>query len=215
MSNFADSILELLLSWIRGIFNDIWSMLSGNSGSFFAWLGRHWLSLVCILLISGVTIDLIVYILRWHPQRVWISKLNRIFHRTTEEEASFSDGYLNGIESFELDSDPVISEYINTAPQLEQFDAGIQPEPQPDPVDETPAIPQAPVRRRRSDRHVRRSNRKRFISIKLPSLEENESPYTAYPVPPVHAREAFHDAVYPSDNQSLWQQSAKNNNADN
>ncbi len=213
MNNFANSILELLLSWIRGIFNDIWSMFSGDGGSFFAWLGRHWLSLLCVLLLAGITIDLIVYLLRWHPQRVWISTFNRLFHRATEEEITFNDGYLAGIDSFELDSDPVISEYINAAPQLEQFDAGMQPIPEPTLQEIPPAEDSAPVRRRRSDRHERRGLRRKLISIKLPSLEEQETPYTNYPAPPVRAREAFHDAVYPSDNQQPWQQGANDNNA--
>lgn len=212
MNNFADSILELLLSWVRGILSDIWHMFSGDGGSLFAWLGKHWLSLLCVLLIVGATVDLIVYILRWHPQRVWISTFNRIFHRATEEEITFNDGYLSGIESFELDSDPVISEYINSAPQLEQYDAGIQQAPDPA-SQEIPPIEEAlPVRRRRSDRHERRSARKKLISIKLPSLEEDDTPYTNYPSPPVRAREAFHDAVYPSDNQQPWQQGTTSDN---
>ena len=60
MSSFSDSILKLLLSGVRGVFNDLWNMLSGNAGSLFGWLGRHWLSLICILLIAGVTIDLLI-----------------------------------------------------------------------------------------------------------------------------------------------------------
>lgn len=207
MSNFIHSMLELLLSWVKGVFSDIWSMLSGDNGSFFAWMGRHWLSLVCVLLISGITLDLMIYILRWKPQRVWKSTFDRLFRKKTEEEAFFDDGYLNGIESFELDSDPVISEYINATPQLVQFDAGIQPDPAPIPEE---APPQQPVRRRRSDRHTHRSVRRHFISIKLPSLDESEAHYSAYPAPPVHAREAFHDAVYPSDNQPTWPQSTDN-----
>lgn len=211
MSNIIDSILELLLSWVRGIFNDVWNMFSGDSGSFFAWLGRHWLSLVCILLIGGITIDLLIYILRWHPQRIWLSKLNCLFGRRTDEENTFISGYEEGIDSFELDSDPELSEYINEAPRLEQYEAGIAS------VDTAPqaeiTAPEATsVRRRRSDRHIKRGH-KRLINLKLPSLEESETPYTAYPAPPVHAREAFHDAVYPSDNTSLWQQSLESNHA--
>lgn len=206
MNTFVNSILELLLSWIRGIFSDIWAMLTGDSGSFFAWLGKHWLSLVCVLIIGGVTIDWVIYILRWHPQRVWRSKFNRLFRRQTEEETAFADGYLAGIESFELDSDPVISEYINASPKLEQFDAGIEMNTPSLPAETPPLAENQYIRRRRSDRHVRRGPRRRFISLKLPSLEENETPYTAYPAPPVRAREAFHDAVYPSDNQPVWPQ---------
>ncbi len=209
MSNFSDSILELLLSWVRGVFSDVFSIFSGDSVSIFAWLGRHWLSLVCILLIGGVTIDLLVYILRWHPQRVWLSKFKRIFDRRTTEENAFIDGYENGIDSFELDVDPQISEYINE-PRFEQYETVTDaPTPQPE---VTPAE-DVPVRRRRSDRHVKH-NRKRRIHIKLPSLDDSETPYTVYPAPPVHAREAFHSAVYPSDNTPLWQQSSENNHAD-
>ena len=210
MNNFSDSLLELLLSWIKSIFIDVWNLLSGDNGTFFAWLGKHWLSLVCVLLLSGITIDLIIYILRWHPQRVWMSKFKRIFSRSSEEETTFDNGYVDGIESFELDSDPVISEYINAAPNLEQFDAGIQQLPVSE-IHEDP--PSAPVRHRRSDRHAKHHTRKRLISIKLPKLDESEALYSAYPAPPVQAREAFHNAVYPSDNQPVWQQGNDSNNA--
>ena len=210
MSSLIDSILELLLSWVRGILNDVWNMFSGDSGSFFAWLGRHWLSLVCILLISGITIDLIVYILRWNPQRVWFSKFNRLWGRTAEEN-TFISGYETGIDSFELDSDPELSEYINEAPQLEQYEAGIAASVDAVPQPEITAASETTVRRRRSDRHAKRGH-KRLINLKLPALDENAASYTAYPAPPVPAREAFHNAVYPSDNPELWHQQSLDNN---
>lgn len=209
MSSFSDSILELLLSWVRGIFVDVWNIFSGNSGSFFTWVGKHWLSLICILLIGGITIDLIIYILRWRPQRVWFSRFKRLFGRQNEEDSVFVSGYDVGIESLELDAAPEISEYINSDPQLDQFDAVIDTAPQPEITTEAEA---AAVRHRRSDRHVKR-NRKRRIRIKIPSLNENETPYATYPAPPVHARDAFHNAVYPSDNAPLWQQNNESNHA--
>lgn len=193
MNSFIDSILEALLSWVKSGLNDLWSLLSGGSDSFFAWLGRHWLSLLCVLLIGGLTIDFIVYLLRWHPQRVWNSKLNRLFLRKSEEDTHFEEGYNEGIQSFELDADPLISDYINAAPQLATYEAAVPAVPmQPDNQD------QHPVRRRRSDRHQHPA-RRHLIPIKLPHLEDSAPNKNASIASPLHTREAFHSPVYPSD----------------
>ena len=204
MNSLIDSILELLLSWVKGVLNDIWTLLSGGSGSFFAWLGRHWLSMLCILLIGGITLDFIIYLLRWHPQRVWNSKLNRLFTRKNEEERHFEEGYDDGIQSFELDSDPVISNYINAVPQFEPYEAAVPAAEMP-PAPEAPSN-QAPVRRRRSERH-RRNAHKHLIPIKLPH-GESADPALNTPAAPLHTREAFHTPVYPAD----WSENNKHAN---
>jgi len=212
MNNFSNSILEILFSWVRGIYNDIWSMLNGNTGSLFSWLSAHWVSLVCILVIGGVTVDLIVYLLRWNPQQVWRSK-SFWGKRPSQEEIVFVNGYENGIDSLQLDSDPLISEYINNQPVFSDYESQLVPDSynQPIQVHEQPD-PEQPVvvRRRRSDRHVRRS--KHGHSFHLPNLDFSASGPGAYPAPPVHAREAFHDAVYPSDTPAHWQNNANSTN---
>jgi len=204
MNSFIDSLLEVLLAWVKGVLNDLWTLLSGGSGSFFAWLGRHWLSLLCVLLVGGIAVDFIIYLLRWHPQRVWNSKLNRLFSRKSKEDAHFEEGYNEGIQSFELDSDPLISDYINAAPQFAAYEAAIPAQPQADDGREQTL----PVRRRRSDRH-HRAPRKHLIPIKLPHADDQLMHTPAQPAPPLHAREAFHTPVYPSD----WPEN--NNHANN
>ena len=206
-SSFINSLLELVLSWVRGIISDVWTMLSGDSGSFFAWLGRHWLSLVCILVIGGITADLVFYILRWHPQRVWYSKLDRLLHRSAykEEEMAFDAGYDSGIESFYLDSDPVISQYVNgsDAPELAQYEVQGAHALQTEPAEETAPVNSRAIRRRRSERHGKRIAQRRIRRLSV--LEDNGVAQYSYPAPPVHAREAFHNAVYPSADQA-WEQ---------
>jgi len=196
MNGFVNSLLELILSWMRGIISDVWTMLSGDTGSIFSWLGRHWLSLACILIIGGITADLVFYILRWHPQRVWFAKIDRLFHRAVyaEEELAFEAGYDSGIDSFSLEEEPLISQYLNSPhqPPLSQYEAAIVPPSQQESI-------QPLQRRRRSERHGKRSNIHRRRRVRLTSLvEENENARYSYPAPPVHAREAFHEAVYPS-----------------
>lgn len=210
MNTFVNSLLELVLSWMRGILSDVWMLLSGNSGSILAWLGRHWLSLVCVLVIGGITADLIFYILRWHPQRVWLAKLDRLFHRSEyrEEELVFDAGYNSGIDNFHLDEEPLISEYLNATeqPLTHQYDAAIWP---PIPEEETPSVQR---RRRRSERHGRRGNIHRRRVVRLSSLvEENTNVRYSYPAPPVHTREAFHDAVYPSVDDAVWENEKHDN----
>ena len=211
MNSFVNSLLEIILSWVRGIITDIWTIFGGDSGSFFGWLGRHWLSLVCVLIVGGITADLIFYILRWRPQRVWFYKLDRLVRHSeyVEEEKAFSQGYDSGIESFHLDEDPLISQYLNATNnhRFEQYDASVVPQAVDTQENEQPAT--AHVRhRRRSDRHAKRIGRRnRRFSL----TEENSSYSYGYPVPPVDARDAFHDAVYPSSGHNNWGQ---NQNAD-
>jgi len=207
MNSFVNSLLEIILSWVRSIISDIWTILGGETGSFFAWIGRHWLSLVCVLIIGGITVDLLFYILRWHPQRVWLYKLDRLMRRSKykEEEAVFAEGYDTGIESFHLDEDPLISQYLNTPDnqRLVQYDASVQPKVGSNAdMNADDVVPTTYVRqRRRSDRHAKRSAR---WARKFSLSEESANSQYAYPSPPVHERDAFHDAVYPSANHDTW-----------
>lgn len=206
MNSFVNSLLEIILSWVQGIINDIWTIFGGGSGSFFAWVGRHWLPLVCILVNGGIMADLLFYILRWRPQRVWLYKLDRLLRRSEyrEEEAAFAAGYSSGIDSFHLDEDPLISQYLNEPDnRLEQYDASAVSQ---NPETELNAAENASLHvrhHRRSERHMKRSarwNRRGYGS-------EAEDDYGyVYPAPPVCERDAFHDAVYPSADHNVWGQ---------
>ena len=168
MNDFASALLSFLLSFTRSVANSALSIFQGTSGTFWAWIGAHWLPLTCVLVLAGLTIDIMVYILRWRPQYVWRSWLHRIF-RTKDErmaEQQFDAGYDQGVQSFSFMDEPI-----------------------PDIMETAPADT-AVVRRRRSERHG--CHLPVFRRLRT---ERNED---SRPVPVAHTREAFHDAVYPS-----------------
>ena len=128
------------------------SIFQGTSGTFWAWIGAHWLPLTCVLVLAGLTIDIMVYILRWRPQYVWRSWLHRIFRTKNERmaEQQFDAGYDQGVQSFSFMDEP-IPDIMETAPDEQLSRAITRYDVQ------SPAQPAdtAVVRRRRSERHGR------------------------------------------------------------
>ena len=78
MNGFANGLFSVLLGWLRGLTEQIWALLSGDGGSFLAWVGRNWIVLLILLCVIGSVADLIIYLIRWRPWRVWQSFFQRI-----------------------------------------------------------------------------------------------------------------------------------------
>ena len=63
MNVFADSLLSLLLGWMKGLTQMLWAFFSeGASGGFLSWLGDHWLGLVLFLCAVGLTLDFVFWL---------------------------------------------------------------------------------------------------------------------------------------------------------
>lgn len=200
MNSFADSLLTMLLSWLRTLFSDILSLFNGTSVSFLSWMKNRWLTFAFILIIAGVTLDIIIYILRWHPQYVWRSWFQRLFRRNSDQldETQFEEGYSEAVDNFTFAESavPGIIDYATPiSDALAQFDAVVPAEQL-----QTPPADIANVRRRRSDRYHRRGARNNRL---LPrSGNDQDSRITS----PVNPKEAFHNAVYPMDHSAKWPQ---------
>ena len=80
MNGFANSLLTLLLGWMRVLFSALLTLPQRGS-AFLAWLGRHWIPLVLVIVLAALFVDALIYILRWRPQYVWSTRLQRLFHR--------------------------------------------------------------------------------------------------------------------------------------
>lgn len=86
MNGFANTILTILLSWLRALINNIWKLLgSEGGGSLYQFLAANWKTLVIILCVGGFVIDRIIYFIRWRPYYVWSSRLNRLRRRRAGE----------------------------------------------------------------------------------------------------------------------------------
>lgn len=87
MNGFANAVLSLLLSWIRVIISQFWKLISGDTGEkLFSFFSKNWLVLVIILCVAGIAADLLVYFLRWRPDKVWRSRRLKKEEEWAEEE---------------------------------------------------------------------------------------------------------------------------------
>ncbi len=102
MGSFWTMLFETLTGWVRGIVSGIWSSFNpGSGGNFFSWLIDHWFVVLIVICVIGAAADLIVYLFRWQPYRVW----KRLFHKSKSDEAEktvYTEDDLVGLpESFD------------------------------------------------------------------------------------------------------------------
>lgn len=85
MGSFAGTIFSLLLGWVQGTAAWLWSAATSPTGSgLLNWLSANWLPLTAIVCAVGIIVDLVVYLFRWRPYRVWAS----FFRRMTGRDAA-------------------------------------------------------------------------------------------------------------------------------
>ncbi len=85
--NQFQSVIEGLLGWLTGIARSLWGLFTGTgSGGLPGWFSAHWKGLLIALCVLGVALDLLVYLLRWKPYRVWDSFFRRRTEKAMERE---------------------------------------------------------------------------------------------------------------------------------
>lgn len=79
MNGFANTLLSFILSWIRTLITNIWSVVtSEDGGALYRFLSQNWKTILLIMLIGGVVVDRLVYLFRWRPYYVWLSRWDRL-----------------------------------------------------------------------------------------------------------------------------------------
>lgn len=188
MNDFANSLLTLLLSWMRSFFSGLLTVFQSDGMRFWVWLEDRWLILFCVLIFLGIACDIFFYILRWHPQRVWSTRLRSLFGRRNalSIDPNFSQGYEDGLTGFNFGDAPIQDLSWNESDVsnmlIQYYNEPVTAYDHATPLSQMPVEdqPSAP-RRRRSDRHSRRH---------LHACFSDAQP---------QVRGTFHDAVYPSD----------------
>ena len=72
---FAGNVLQVLLSWLQSLMSGVWSLFSGGGGgSVLRWFSDNWLGLLIVLMIIGVTANVLTHFLRWRPFWWWFRK---------------------------------------------------------------------------------------------------------------------------------------------
>ncbi|MGN1020163.1 MAG: hypothetical protein ACI4O7_07290 [Aristaeellaceae bacterium] len=86
MGSFASGIFSAMLGWIRGAIAYLWNAAATpEGGGLLSWMADNWLPLTLILCVAGMVIDLVVYLLRWQPYKVWASFFRRLGRHRKEE----------------------------------------------------------------------------------------------------------------------------------
>lgn len=67
MGAFADSLFAVLMSWVRALVNSIWALFTTDKTTALEFLGKHWLTIVIVLIAAGLIVDWVTWMIRWKP----------------------------------------------------------------------------------------------------------------------------------------------------
>lgn len=133
MGSFANTVFSLLLGWVRSAVASLWAMMSSEGSGALAWLGEHWLGLTAALCILGTVVDVVVYLIRWRPYKVWASFFRRLRGRADAPAAAQPDAPVRRMRREWVYPDGnTRTEEVYTAPdQPPEADMAWMPEPAP------------------------------------------------------------------------------------
>ena len=86
MGTLADSLFNVLMSWVRALVNSIWALFTTDHMTLLEFLGKNWVLLVVIMLAAGLVIDWLVWLIRWKPYHLWARRVRRFLHLPSPEE---------------------------------------------------------------------------------------------------------------------------------
>ncbi len=180
MGNFANTLFSALLGWVQSAASWLWQIIGADGADgLMGWVLDNWLPLALLLCGIGLAVDLVVYLIRWQPYRVW-----RIFRKKEEPEPEE--------ELPAPEAAPMQWVYAN---------GETAPEPVPPPAApvvpmQLPEIPATPVRQETPARGVQRVIPARRRRTADGSVE--------YILPPTaDAQQGYHSPYYPPQ----WQHS--------
>ena len=94
ISGFSNAFVGTMLSWLKGLANWVLRLfnLAGSSGtSPLLWLSNNWAKLLVFFLLLGISIDVIIWLVRWRPYWVWFRKERVIVN----DETFFAGGRID------------------------------------------------------------------------------------------------------------------------
>ena len=86
MGTLADSLFNVLMSWVRALVNSIWALFTTDHMTLLEFLGKNWVMLVVIMLAAGLVMDWLVWLVRWKPYHLWARRVRRFLHLPSPEE---------------------------------------------------------------------------------------------------------------------------------
>ena len=145
MGGYAEFCIKNLFGWLKSFVQQIWTLISNQKGNnLLSWIGENWKGAFLALCVTGAVIDLLVYLFRWEPVKVWKSYFRRkkTRGRPTWEDGTDSYGY--GIPVGEQEE---AAYYTDDQPAPQPEDSGMydMPEEEYDPYPEPIPSPAGPV----------------------------------------------------------------------
>lgn len=75
MNGFANTVLTMLLSWLKALVSNIWSVFTGENGdALYRFFASHWKTFFVVLCSVGLLVDGLIYLIRWRPYYVWFRR---------------------------------------------------------------------------------------------------------------------------------------------
>ncbi len=85
MSGVGEMAYTLLLSWMRGLVDWVWLIISGKGGnSGWQWFLSNWKVWLILLVVGGLAVDWLMWVVRWRPYRLLTSRFSRKKKETQE-----------------------------------------------------------------------------------------------------------------------------------
>lgn len=82
----ADSLFNVLMSWVRALVNALWALFSADRTTALEFLGKNWMTIAVTIIVCGLVIDWFVWLIRWQPYRIWARKLRRLLRLDEPDE---------------------------------------------------------------------------------------------------------------------------------
>ena len=86
MGTLADSLFNVLMSWVRALVNSLWALFTTDHTTLLEFLGKNWIWIVAVILAAGLVIDWLVWLIRWQPYHLWARRARRFLHMPEPEE---------------------------------------------------------------------------------------------------------------------------------
>lgn len=82
----ADSLFNVLMSWVRALVNALWALFSADRTTALEFLGKNWMAIAAVIIVCGLVIDWIVWLIRWQPYHLWARRIRRLLRLDELEE---------------------------------------------------------------------------------------------------------------------------------
>ena len=82
----ADSLFNVLMSWVRALVSALWALFSGDGTTALEFLSKNWMAIAAVIIVCGLVIDWMVWLIRWQPYHLWARKLRKMLRLDEPDE---------------------------------------------------------------------------------------------------------------------------------